>query len=258
MPVREAVEQLVEVLEARAREVAAIEEEYRASRQHDLRREPFGLKPEFDACCQVLRSALAPGAGTREVLAMEGALERLGSSLRRIDMSRLIDVAGLLYDNGLPVGQYLLPRAPELLEHLRRNVRGAPSQSMLFEVHDDSGREVLCLACLDAGVGPVPESTPLRGLAAHADLVHALGGQFHLWAARPGETSACRRRHDEGPTCAAADFVPRIEERLRHLADTRWHSQRAAVRRWLGVLDGALQETGSATLAFVILPRLHE
>ncbi len=257
-PVREAVRELADSLELHARQLDAIEEAYRRRR---ARREPgssgFGLRAEFDACCRVLREALAPGTG-HQVRAIERALERLGTSLRRIDMSRLVDLPGVLYDSSLPDGCYLLPRAPELLGHWRQNVRDGACLQAICEVQDDSGRDVLCLMCLDAETRPVPESTSLRGLAQFAELVEALGGQLHLWIARPGERAGCRRQHVDRAACPVDEYVARIEKRLRHLAATRWHVERAEVTSWLRVLDSALDSTGSAALAFAILPRLHE
>jgi hypothetical protein len=112
--------------------------------------------------------------------------------------------------------------------------------------------------CLDAGWRAMPETTPLRGLAPFADLIEALGGQFHLWMARPGDGSGCRREHRDSVRCAADGYVVRIEERLRHLSGNRWHSRRALVQPWLTVLNDALVQKTPATLAFAILPRAHE
>ena len=65
-------------------------------------------------------------------------------------------------------------------------------------------------------------------------------------------------RHGTLIACTADGYVLRIEERLRHLAETRWYVQQPEIRRWLRALDAALRSTGSATLAFAVLPRLHE
>jgi hypothetical protein len=258
-PVREALENLLQLLEMHARQLDAIEDQYLRYRD---RRDPgpsgFGLRAEFDDCCRVLRTALAPAATLEQVTAIQGALARLGTSLRHIDLSRLVDLPDVLYDSALPAGCYLLPRAPELLGHWYQNVRGGRCLQAICEVRDDSGRSVLCLLCLDAEPVPVPDAPPLRGLAPFAETVEALGGQFHLWVARPGEPCGCRREHIDGVACAADDHVVRIEQELRQLAATRWHVQQPAIRPWLAVLDAALRSTGSANLAFIILPRLHE
>ncbi|HEY7200571.1 MAG TPA: hypothetical protein VIC57_10180, partial [Candidatus Dormibacteraeota bacterium] len=259
LPMRDALERLLEALEGHARRLAAIEDHFANRAARVPGHAGFGLLPHFDACCRTLRAALADGAGVDTLGAVEGALEALGTALRAIDLSRLMDAApDVLYDNALPGGRYLLPRAVELLAHWRRNVRGGPWLQVALEVKDDAGRDVLCLLCLDRESRPVPESTPLRGMAQFADLVDALGGQFHLWVARPGERRGCRREHGDGLTCTADDYAIRIESRLRHLAPTRWHDQRPVLQQWLTVLDGALRSTESATLAFALLPRLHE
>ena len=258
-PVREAVALLLETLERHGRRLAAIEDGFRSARPRPGPvRDAFSLQAELQACCGVLRGALQPCPGAEQLGAMETALERLGRALRRIDLARLVDLPHLLYDNALPTGQYVLPRATELLDHLRRNVRTGGCLQAICEVADDSGREVSCVLTLDGDGGPAPESTPLRGLNPFSDLVQALGGQFHLWMARPGEQSACRLQHDDGLVCLADDYVPRIEERLRRLTRARWRSQRQTVEPWLGVLDAALSTRGSVNLAFVLLPRMHE
>ena len=256
-PVRAAVERLLESLEVHARRLDEIEERYLRSRmRRDLGTVGFGLREEFAACCAVLRSAVAPGAPAVEVRAIEPALERLGTALRRIDVARLVDLDGVFYDNRVATGQYLLPRATELLHHWRRNAAGGHCLQVILEVRDDAGQDVLCMMCLDEGARPAPESTPLRGLARFADLVDALGGQFHLWMARPGERSGCRREHPDRLTCAAGEYAARIDEQLRKLVTSRWHTQRSTVEPWLGVLDRAIHSKGSATLAFAILPQL--
>lgn len=188
---------------------------------------------------------------------MSAALERLGRTLRCLDMGRLYDLPGVQFDTGIPTGQYLLPRAPELLDHWRRNTRGTRCLRVICEVPDDSGHEVLCLMCLDEGGGPAPDQIRLRGLAQFNDLVEALGGQLHLWMARPNR-NACRLQHPRGVACAANEQVVRIEERLRALASSGWHSQRHLVEPWLDRFDGALHSAGSATVAFALIPRLHE
>ena len=127
-----------------------------------------------------------------------------------------------------------------------------------FEVRDDSGRKALCLICMDRGTAPAPDSIRLRGLAQFAELVEALGGQFHLWMARPGQWNGCRREHSDRFACTADAYVPRIQDRMYRLRDTRWHAQRRRVDPWLVVLDRAHHSVGSATLAFAVLPRCSE
>src|SRR5439155_5059738 len=122
-----------------------------------------------------------PGAGPDEVCAVAGALERLGTALRRIDTTRLIDVADLVYDPALTNDVYLMPRAVDLLGHWRTNARGESSLQVVLEVEDATGQDVLCLLSIDQATRRVPARVRLRGLAPFADLVEALGGQFHLW-----------------------------------------------------------------------------
>lgn len=258
MRVLDAARRLLHQLEGHTRRLNNIEASYLRSRSsRDLGGKGFGMSHELATCCRALRAAVEPGAPAGAVRAVGHALERLGVSLRRIDLARLVDLVGVLYDNRLPPDRYLLPRAPELLHHWRGNVLGGRCLEVILEVRDDAGRDVLCLMCLDEGARPAPESTPLRGLAGLADLVDALGGQLHLWMARPGERSGCRREHRTGLTCAADEYVVRIEDRLRRVMTERWHAQRQAVEPWLAVLDQALYSQGSATLAFAILPRLR-
>jgi hypothetical protein len=255
------VQELLESLELHARQLEQMEDQYRsrsARPAHDLGLAGFGLVPDFEACCRVLRAALAPAAGPRAVHAVEAALITLSTSLRSIDIARLIDMPDVLHDNSLPPGRYILPRATELMGHWRRNVQDGQCLQAMFEVQDDSGSDVLCLMCLDAGWRAMPETTPLRGLAPFADLIEALGGQFHLWIARPGDGTGCRREHRDSVRCAADGYVTRIEERLRHLSSNRWHSRRDLVQPWLTVLNDALVQKTPATLAFAILPRAHE
>lgn len=258
-PARQAVEELLESLERHARWLEEIEEQYRSSRRKQgAGVGGFGLLPEFESCCRVLRAALALGSGPDDLQAMEGALMTLSTALRRIDLARLTDVPDALHDSSLPPGRYILPRAAEVMGHWRRNAHGGRCLQAMFEVHDDSGREVLALLCLDEGLLPAPDSVPLRGLAPFADLIDALGGQFHLWMSRPGEGAGCRLEHDGGVRCAADDSVPRIEEKLRDLAHDRWHSRRSLLLPWLAVLDEALLQRAPATLAFAMLPRAYE
>jgi hypothetical protein len=258
-PVRQALGQLAVALESHARELQRLEDAFLGYRRRTgPARDAFAIAAELRECCGVLRRALESSPEADALRTLESALERLGRTLRRIDPGRLIDLPHLLYDSAVPTGRYLLPRAPELLDHLSRNVRGGHSMRAVCEVTDGAGRDVCCLLCLDEWPGPVPRSTPLNGLAPFADLVDALGGQLHLWMARPGERGACRRPHDRDEGCVADDYVSRIEERLRRLSRASWLSQRQNVEPWLRVLDAALDGRGSANLAFVVLPRLHE
>jgi hypothetical protein len=257
-PAQDAIRLLVDALAGHERKLLDIEEGFRASRDRSgPARDAFGLESALQDCRRTLRRALVPNAEARDLGALEATLGQLGQVLRRIDLSRLDDLQDVLHDNALPDKQYLLPRAPELLDHLRNNVRGDGCLRAICEVSDDAGRQVCCLLCLDRWDGP-SESKPLRGLAPFADLTHALGGQLHLWMARPGEGARCRRVHNDGLICIADEYVPRIEKELRRLTRTRWHSRQTTVEPWLGVLDAALHERGSANLAFVVLPRLHE
>jgi hypothetical protein len=257
MTAREALTRLVESLDASARRMEAIEADYRAARSPaGPPAAPFGIAPHLDACSSVLRAALAPGAGVSEVMAVEHALQHLGIALRGIDVSRLIDAPDVLYDPRLPTGRYLLPHAMELFGHWRRNAGGGDCFEAFFEVQDDSGHDVLCLMCLDAGHEPAPALTDLRGLAPFADLVEALGGHLHLWMARPGEKCGCRRRHGDDFACAADDYIGRIQTRLHELASTRWGVRQPTVEAWRGVLDVALEAKGAATVAFAVLPRM--
>jgi hypothetical protein len=257
-PVGEALGQLAAALDSRKRELLRIEEAFLAYRKRSVpERDAFGLEEELRGCHAVLRRALERNPEARDLQALEPALARLGRALRRIDLGRLVDLPHLLYDSAVPTGRYLLPRAPELFDHLGRNVRGGDCLRVVCEVADGAGRDVCCLLCLDDWAGDVPESTPLNGLAPFADLADALGGQLHLWMARPGERGGCRRPHPRDEACVADDYVPRIEERLRRIARARLSLQRL-VEPWLHVLDGALDGRASANLAFVLLPRLHE
>jgi hypothetical protein len=258
-PVRQAVEELVSELDTHARQLADIERRYRSGRRvRDLGAAGFGLAADFEACRRALLAALAPDACPDTVRAMEPALERLSTALRGIDMARFVDEPDVFHDSSLPVGQYILPRAAELLGHWRRNVPGGPCLQAMFEVADDSGREVMCVMCMDRDGQPVPERTPLRGLSQFADLVEALGGQLHLWVTRPGDGSGCRREHSDAAHCAAEEYVGRIEDQLRHLATHRWRSQQGQLQPWLRTLNEALAGRGPAALAFAILPRMME
>jgi hypothetical protein len=258
-PVRQAVEELVSELDTHARELADIERRYRARRHaRDLGAAGFGLAMDFDSCRRALVAALAPDACPVAVRAMEPALERLSTALRGIDMARFVDEPDVLHDSSLPVEQYILPRAGELFGHWRRNVPGGPCLLAMFEVADDSGRDVLCLMCMDRDGQPVPDRTRLRGLSQFADLVEALGGQLHLWVTRPGDGSGCRREHSDAMHCAAEEYVGRIEDRLRHLATRSWPSRQGQLEPWLRTLNEAQADRGPAALAFAILPRMME
>lgn len=259
-PVREAVAELALSLDKHARRLGEIDARYRSYRNSHRRGSAgFGLRGAFDASGEILRAALAPQADPARMCAIAGALERLSTSLRRIDMGRLTDVPDLLYDPALPTESYLLPRATELLVHWRRNAMPATHLQVVFEVHDDAAHDVLCLMCLDAGPRPVPAATvPLHGLDPFADLVEALGGQFHLWIARSAGLSGCRLDHHDGMNCTADEYVLRIADRLRDLSETTWYVRQAQIQSWLGVLDSALRTKGNAALAFAILPHLRD
>jgi hypothetical protein len=255
---RDAIGDLARSLERHAERLDALYDQYQKLRSRPPGPKGFGLRAQIDTCLAVLRSAWAPEAEPDDVRAVASALERLGTSLRRIDMARLVDTADLLYEPAVTPDSYLLPRALELLLHWRQNVRGQPSFQVLLEVHDDTGHDVLCLMSLDAGTRHVPETIQLHGLTPIVDLVGALGGQFHLWVARPGQSNGCRCEHSDDMGCSADEYVRRIEVRLRDLAATTWKLQQPVVQSWLKVLDAALRSNGNAALAFVILPRLHE
>jgi hypothetical protein len=255
-PVRTAVLELKTALELHANRLREIDSQFRAYRDRQPGPTGFGLGDELDGCCAILRAALDQSAGPGQVSAVGGALERLGRSLRRLDMARLTDLPDLLYDPALPTGTYLLPRAEELLGHWRENAGAEPFLRAVFEVHDDAGHEVLCLACLDAGSDPVSDVVRLRGMKPFADLVEALGGQFHLWVARPHGPSACRLEH--GDDCSGSEYVERMVDRLRDLAATTLHIQQGQIGAWSKVLESGLRSRGSAALAFAILPRVGE
>jgi hypothetical protein len=257
-PPHEAVRDLARSLARHAQRLDAIDDHYQKKRARPSGPRGFGLRDEFDACQQVLEAALAPGAEPDQVVAVAGAIERLGTSLRRIDMTRLVDVPDLIYDPALASDVYLLPRALDLLGHWRQNVRGEASIQVVLEVQDATGHDVLCLMSLDATPLPVPATVRLRGMAPFADLVAALGGQFHLWVARSGEPSGCRCEHDDGWDCGADEYVRRIEERLRELLATRWPAHRSKVEPWLRVLEAALRSKADAAVAFALVPRAHE
>jgi hypothetical protein len=256
-PAKDAVRDLTRSLEGHAHRLDAIDDHYQKKRARLPGPRAFGLRDEFDACLRVLHAALAPEAGPDNVCAVAGALERLGTALRRIDMTRLTDVPELLYDPALTSDLYLLPRAVDLLTHWRQNTRSEPSLQVVLEVQDATGQDVLCVMSLDAATRPVPATVRLRGLAPFADLVEALGGQFHLWVARSGEPSGCRCEHHDGWDCEADEYVRRIEERLRELAEMR-PAQQSKVAPWIRVLDVALRSNGNAAVAFALVPGVQE
>jgi hypothetical protein len=97
----------------------------------------------------------------------------------------------------------------------------------------------------------------IHGLAPFTELVEALGGRHHLWIARPAAQSGCRE-HPDDVACGADEYVPRIVDRMRYLAEHTWPVQRNEVLDWVRVLEAALRGKGSAALAFAILPRLTE
>jgi hypothetical protein len=245
-PAGDALRALLESLELHARRLEEIEAEYHV---HD-----FGLAEALRGGLDVLRKVLS--APTRDDLrAIEGTLKTLSDSLRGLDLTRLTRTDGLLIQHGLPDRRYLVPRGPELLSHWRNNVGDHPTLRASFEVRDDANRDIFCALCLDREPSPAPDRIALRGLAPHADAVEALGGQLHLWMARPGQSSGCRRDHRE---CAAEDYVLRIERRLRELSANQWLSEQAMVEKWLKTLQQALHGQQSATLSFIVLPRLYE
>jgi hypothetical protein len=255
-PVGDVLHGLLESLELHARHIAVIQAEYRGSRtspQVGLR--DFGLDKALRDGLEVLRRVLSADPTRDDLRAIEGSLRALSNSLRSLDLARLARTNGLLMQHGLPEGRYLIPRGPELLSHWRNNVGDHPTLRANFEVRDDADRDILCALCLDEEPTPAPARTALRGLAPHADMVEALGGQLHLWMARPGQRSGCRRDHRE---CAAEDYVVRIEQRLRELSANQWLSEQATVEKWLRTIQRALHGQQSATLSFVVLPRLHE
>jgi hypothetical protein len=160
----------------------------------------------------------------------------------------------MLVDGPTHTSPYLLPRAAELFSHWRTNAGDAICFRAMFEMQDEEGQRFLALACLDHGPREAPAVFGLRGLAPFGDIVEALGGQFHIWIARPGETSRCRRDHQ---ACIAPDYVERMLPRLHDLASTTWLSRRGEVENQLPILERALRSRQRANLQFALLPRLH-
>jgi hypothetical protein len=253
--VRKAAEDLLASLQPHQTLLDSIEQQYRETRPpYGRHLDDFGLMAPLARSCQVLKHALAPSAGVAEVRLIAPTLKELGDALRGCEVLRSMDGERMLVDGPRHTSPYLLPRTAGLFTHWRTNTGDETCFRAMFEMQDEEGQRFLVLICLDAGLKDTPAVVTLQGLAPFADIVEALGGQFHIWIARPGETSRCRRDHQ---ACIATDYVEQMLFRLHEVASTTWLSRRGEVENWMPIVERALRSRQTANLQFALLPRLH-